>query len=73
MPPSLKCGQWVSSRCWSTTICAAAPALYYADKVQPFGEGEAATRSYLDRLIARPSFARVLREAGPYFKFFPAG
>ena len=27
--------------------------------------------AYLDRLIARPSFARVLTEAEPYFKFFP--
>jgi glutathione S-transferase len=22
-------------------------------------------------LLARPSFARVIQEAGPYFKFFP--
>jgi glutathione S-transferase len=28
-------------------------------------------RAYLDRLIARPSFARVLMEAEPYFKLFP--
>jgi glutathione S-transferase len=51
--------------------CAAAPALYYADKVQPFDGEMPATRSYLDRLMARPSFARVLQEAEPYFKFFP--
>ena len=51
--------------------CAAAPALYYADKVLPFGSEQASVRAYLDRLMARPSFARVLREAEPYFKMFP--
>jgi glutathione S-transferase len=51
--------------------CAAAPALYYADKVRPFGKAEAPIRTYLDRLTARPSFARVLDEAGPYFAMFP--
>jgi hypothetical protein len=27
--------------------------------------------AYLDRLMARPSFARVLEEAQPYFGLFP--
>jgi glutathione S-transferase len=27
--------------------------------------------AYLDRLMARPSFARVLEEAQPYFSLFP--
>ena len=53
--------------------CAAAPALYYADRVQPFGTGQRAVRAYLDRLMARPSFARTLKEAEPYFAMFPAG
>jgi glutathione S-transferase len=51
--------------------CAAAPALYYADKVRPLGPEQAAIRNYLDRLTARPSFARVLKEAEPYFAMFP--
>jgi glutathione S-transferase len=28
-------------------------------------------RAYLDRLKARPSIARVLNEAEPYFQYFP--
>ena len=53
--------------------CAAAPALYYADRVQPLGAGQGAVRAYLERLMARPSFARVLKEAEPYFAMFPGG
>ena len=62
---------WFSGDRFGLADCAAAPALYYADKVQPLGHGLRATRVYLDRLIARRSFARVLVEAEPYFKFFP--
>lgn len=51
--------------------CAAAPALYYANRVHPFGASHANVTRYLERLMARPSFARVLREAEPYFKLFP--
>ena len=29
------------------------------------------TAAYLDRLKARPSYARVLKEAEPYFAMFP--
>lgn len=51
--------------------CAASPALFYANKVEPFGNKFPAVRRYHDRLLARPSFARVIEEARPYFKFFP--
>jgi glutathione S-transferase len=53
--------------------CAAFPALFYADKVQPLGGGHPATSAYLQRLTARPSVARVLEEAAPYFSMFPQG
>lgn len=62
---------WFSGDEFGLADCAAAPALYYADKVQPFGGEHAAMKAYLDRLTARPSFARVLAEAEPYFKLFP--
>lgn len=51
--------------------CAAAPALFYADKVRPFGDDHPRLAAYLERLKARPSFARVIEEAGPYFHMFP--
>ena len=51
--------------------CSAAPALFYADTVLPFGAEERGLARYLGRLMDRPSFARVLTEAQPYFELFP--
>jgi len=51
--------------------CSAAPALFYNDKAMPFGETHKHARQYLDRLMQRASFARVLKEAEPYFELFP--
>src|SRR5262245_18022038 len=59
---------WAAGDAFSLADCAAAPALFYADKVEPLG---ANTRAYLERLKQRPCFARVLQEAEPYFKYFP--
>ncbi len=62
---------WAMGDAFTMADCAAAPSLYYADKIAPFsGKHENAAR-YLDRLKARPSFARVLKEAEPYAHFFP--
>jgi glutathione S-transferase len=51
--------------------CAAAPALFYANLVLPFADTHRHAASYLGRLMARPSFARAVREAEPYLKLFP--
>jgi glutathione S-transferase len=51
--------------------CAAAPALFYGSMAVPFGETHANVAAYLKRLKARPSFARVVREAEPYFGMIP--
>lgn len=51
--------------------CAAAPSLFYANKVHPLTAALPRLTSYLARLEARPSFARVLREAAPYMSMFP--
>ena len=64
-------GGWATGLTFTMADCAAAPALYYANKVAPFGTKHAAAARYLDRLMARPSFARVLQEAQPYFAMFP--
>ena len=63
--------EWAIGADFSIVDCAAAPALSYATTLIPFGASQRNLAAYLDRLIARPSFARVLREAEPYFKFFP--
>jgi glutathione S-transferase len=64
-------GRWPAGDGFTLADCSACPALFYADTVVPLGEGQKTLSAYLDRLMARPSFARVLDEARPYFKFFP--
>jgi glutathione S-transferase len=64
-------GGWATGLTFTMADCAAAPALYYANQVAPFGDKHAGAARYLDRLIARPSFARVLAEAEPFFAMFP--
>ena len=62
---------WAVGEGFTLADCAAAPALFYADKVQPLGDAHPKTAAYLERLKQRPSFARVLAEAEPYFAMFP--
>jgi glutathione S-transferase len=62
---------WAMGEAFTLADCAASPALFYANKVQPFGSAHPNVAAYLDRLQARPSFARVIREAEPYFSMFP--
>lgn len=56
----------------SLADCAAMPALFYADKVMPLAPRFGAAAAYLERMKQRPSFARVLGEAEPWFRYFPA-
>jgi glutathione S-transferase len=62
---------WMMGDAFTLADCAAAPALFYANTVAPFGETHRNLTAYLGRLMARPSFARVLEEAQPYFELFP--
>jgi glutathione S-transferase len=62
---------WMMGPAFTLADCAAAPALFYANTVVPFGEADGRLTAYLGRLMARPSFARVLEEAQPYFTLFP--
>ena len=43
-----------------------------ADKVVPLGDRWPSLSAFLARLTRRPSVARVLEEAAPYFAMFPA-
>jgi glutathione S-transferase len=61
---------WVAGA-FSMAECAAAPALHYAQKVEPFAAGHSALGAYLARLEARPAVARVLERAAPYAENFP--
>ena len=62
---------WAMGEAFGLADCAAAPALFYANEVMPFGEGCGNLAAYFARLKARPSYARVLQEAEPYFAMFP--
>jgi glutathione S-transferase len=62
---------WATGEDFTMADCAAAPALFYADWVEPFGESRPNVAAYLDRLMQRPSFARVVEEAKPYRPNFP--
>lgn len=62
---------WIVGEDFSMADCAAAPALFYADKIAPFAESHPQTHAYLQRLMQRPSYARVLAEAKPYLHMFP--
>ena len=63
--------RWMMGDPFTLADCAAAPALFYANTVVPFAETHRRLTAYLGRLMARPSFARVLEEAQPYFCLFP--
>jgi len=71
LEPQTGARTFAAGESFSLADCAAAPALYYANKVMPFAETHPNLTKYLDRLMRRPSFARVLEEAQPYFKYFP--
>lgn len=62
---------WAMGEAFSMADCAAAPSLFYAGKVMPFGERWPHLAAYYERLSRRPSFARVLAEAAPYMAMFP--
>jgi glutathione S-transferase len=62
---------WTMGDDFSLVDCAAAPALFYANTILPFDGSQANLPGYLTRLMKRPSFLRVLREAEPFFEMFP--
>ena len=63
--------RWAVGDGFTMADCAAAPALFYADMMMPFRATHKRTMAYLDRLKERPSYARVLKEAEPYFGMVP--
>jgi glutathione S-transferase len=62
---------WTMGDAFTMADCAAAPALFYANFVSPFGETHPHAAAYLARLADRTSFARALAEARPYLPLLP--
>ena len=64
---------WAAGEAFSLADCGAAPFLFYADWTHAIDPRFANVRSYRERLLARPSFARAVDEARPYRAYFPLG
>jgi glutathione S-transferase len=62
---------WAIGDSFTMADCAAAPALFYAEMVQPFGDTHKHAAAYRRRLLERPSFARAVEEARPYLALMP--
>jgi glutathione S-transferase len=61
---------WAAGEAFTLADCAAAPPLFFASRLVPFGERHNLA-AYFRRLNRRPSVARAFNEAEPFLKFFP--
>jgi glutathione S-transferase len=63
---------WAVGDAFTMADCAAAPAIFYGNRFfGPFRETHPHALAYLDRLMARPSYARALEEAKPFMHLLP--
>jgi glutathione S-transferase len=62
---------WATGESFTMADCAAAPALFYTTILQPIADRHPNLSAYFERLMARPSVARVIAEARPWFSNFP--
>ncbi|HWA00575.1 MAG TPA: glutathione S-transferase family protein [Caulobacterales bacterium] len=62
---------WAVGESFTMADCAAFPALHYANIAEPIGAENTRLLAYVERLKARPSIARVFKEAEPYFHMLP--
>jgi glutathione S-transferase len=64
--------RWLMGEEFTMADCAAAPPLYYGQIFfGPLRDSYPNVASYLDRLMERPSYARVLKEAEPFLQMVP--
>jgi glutathione S-transferase len=54
---------WAVGDIFTMADIAASPALFYADLVEPLASRHKNAAAYLDRLMKRPAFIKVLKEA----------
>ncbi len=62
---------WAIGDTYSLVDCAASPPLFYANTAMPFDSTQRNLKAYFERLMERPSYARAVKEAEPYFQMFP--
>ena len=61
----MRAGPWALGDAFTLADCAAAPSLFYANEVVPFGDGRKHLTAYFARLMERPSFARAATRTAP--------
>ncbi|MDE2363156.1 MAG: glutathione S-transferase family protein [Hyphomicrobiales bacterium] len=69
----MKGRRWTAGDEFTLADCTAAPALFYADWVQPIPAEYARARKLREDLLARASVARTIDDARPYRHLFPGG
>lgn len=62
---------WAAGETFTMADCAAAPALFYADRLVPYSPNYPNTARYLERLQKRPSVARSIEGAKPFLHLVP--
>jgi len=67
----LATSRWACGDNFSMADCAAAPPLFFIDRMMPLKNQYPNLDAYLGRLKQRASYARVLTEAEPFMKYFP--
>jgi glutathione S-transferase len=65
--------EWAAGERFTLADCAAAPALFYADWIEPIGEKRSRLAAYRARLLAHPPVSRAVEEGRPYRHYFPLG
>lgn len=63
--------EWMAGAHFSMADCNAAPALFYAFTLVPLPTEHQGLGAYFERLMSRPSVARTLNEARPFFQYYP--
>lgn len=63
--------EWAMGDDYGIVDCAASPALFYASFAVPIPDDAPNLAAYIERLVRRLSYARVLAEAEPYFNLVP--
>ncbi len=62
---------WAAGAAFTLADCAAAPSLFYATTIEPLSAEHTRLGAYFERLMARPSVARTIKEARPFFQYYP--
>ncbi len=62
---------WVTGDAFTLADCAAAPALFYALTYVPLPPDLPHLAAYVERLFERPSVARTIDLARPWFQYYP--